>query len=156
MKKNLFCSLLALVALAARSQVDNAVDQRVDARLETRIETLISPIQQTLDRVIWDTTLIKNGVSRTGSYNIDTVKTQAGKTVFVTIIVEGGASVIRTYKVKNIGGNYSVTAYQNGSWEGPAGTSLSASATSAGVVIKITGTSSLLTIDYARYKPKGI
>ena len=143
--------ILTLFSLTASAQIDQAVDTKISNRIAAANITaqIKSAVDSAMQEVVWYTEL-QITVTRTGSFNLDTLTAEPGTTEVYQLTLTGAGTAVRIVFVTNTSGTYSTRIVNPASYSGPTGTSFNTTTGTGGVIVSITGNTTSRTYKYQR------
>lgn len=144
-------SILTIISLSASAQIDDVVDAKINSKISA--ENIQARIKKAVDsamqEVVWYTEVQLN-VTRSGSFNLDTLTAAPGTTEVYQLTLTGAGTAVRIVFVTNSNGTYSSRVVNPASYSGPSGTSFNATTGNTGVIISMTGNTTSRTYKYGR------
>lgn len=143
--------ILTLFSFTASAQIDQAVDTKISNRITAANipGQVTKAVDSAMSTVVWYTELQRT-VTRTGSFNLDTLTAAPGTTEVYHLTLTGAGTAVRIVFVTNTGGTYTTRIVNPASYSGPTGTSFNTSTGTAGVIVSMTGNNTSRTYKYGR------
>lgn len=143
--------ILLLFPVFAAGQIDQAVDTKIGNRITAANipQQVTKAVDSAMQAVVWYTELQKT-VSRSGSFNLDTLTAASGTTEVYQLTLAGAGTAVRIVFVTNTGGVYSARVVNPATYSGPTGTGFNTTVDKFGVVVSMTGNNTSRTYKYGR------